>query len=457
MVDRIISGRYRINNQLGSGGMGIVYHAHDVKLRRDVALKVIAPHLVEDEEARARFLREAQALAGLSHPNIVTVFDLAEEADTGLVFIVMELLNGLPLRKHITNPARPAFYDMAIQVCRALEHAHGNGVLHRDIKPENIFVCNDGTVKLMDFGLARLVDGATVNSSTVVTGTVAYMSPEQLRGGALDARTDLYGLGVLFYEYLSGYTPFASDSPGTMLLKHLTEPAPSIRLRVPAVSPDLDALILVLLAKEPEKRYPSALILRDSLERIRAKPSTAAAPIAAPTSAGPAMPATLIPLCGPTAAGPMMPTRTPIAPPRHSRPRHSTPPRHAQSGMSPEVRTAALVCVVLLGALLVYAIGETVHTMSARPPEPPKKSSSAGKTARGRSRSSGGSHGTQGRRRAAGGHGGSTESPATSAGNDTAKAQEDPPGDTPAPGEGAADENPPDDKAKPAEPDAGGA
>src|SRR5690349_5273454 len=200
MIDHLVTGRYRVDSQIGSGGMGIVYRAHDIKLRRDVALKVIAPHLVEDEPARARFLTEAQALAGLSHPNIVTVFDLSEEPETGLVFIVMELLNGLPLRKRITDPTRPQFYDMAIQVCRALEHAHSNGVLHRDIKPENIFVCSDGTIKLMDFGLARLVDGATVNSSGMVTGTVAYMSPEQLRGGTLDPRADLYGLGVVFYE-----------------------------------------------------------------------------------------------------------------------------------------------------------------------------------------------------------------------------------------------------------------
>src|SRR6476659_2157932 len=118
MIDQVVAGRYRVESQIGVGGMGIVYRAHDTKLRRDVALKVIAPHLVEDEAARARFLQEAQALAGLSHPNIVTVFDLSEDADTGTVFIVMELLNGMPLRKRITDPTRPVFFDMAIQVCR---------------------------------------------------------------------------------------------------------------------------------------------------------------------------------------------------------------------------------------------------------------------------------------------------------------------------------------------------
>ena len=457
MIDHVITGRYRVEGQLGSGGMGIVYQAHDLKLRRSVALKVIAPHLVEDEEARARFLREAQALAGLSHPNIVTVFDLSEEADTGLVFIVMELLNGQPLRAHITNPARPAFYDMAIQVCRALEHAHGHGVLHRDIKPENIFVCNDGTVKLMDFGLARLVDGATVNSSTMVTGTIAYMSPEQLRGGALDARADLYGLGVLFYEYLSGFTPFMSDSPGTMLLKHLTEPAPSLKLRVPEVSAELDALVLYLLAKEPEGRYPSAMVLRDSLERIRARASTAAVPIAAPTSAGPAMPATLIPLCGPTLAGSVMPARAPIAAPSRPRPRHITPPSPSSMGLTPELRTAAVFCIVLLGALLAFAIGETLHYMSARPPDPPKKTAAGDKTAHARSTAASRDRTRRSRRNRRGSSSGSALERAAPQEQDTASSPPDTTGDGAEPSDKRTDESPSDGKPKPSDSDPGGA
>ena len=151
MIGKVIANRYRVESQIGIGGMGIVYRAQDTRLGRDVALKVIAPHLVQDQEARDRFLREAQALAGLSHPNIVTVYDLLEDPDTNDVFIVMELLNGAPLRKRITDPTRPSFPDMSIQLCRALECAHASGILHRDIKPENVFVTSDGTIKLMDF------------------------------------------------------------------------------------------------------------------------------------------------------------------------------------------------------------------------------------------------------------------------------------------------------------------
>lgn len=270
MIGQLVLDRYRIDNQIGVGGMGVVYRAHDTKLRRDVAIKFIASHLVEDPDARSRFLREAQALAGLSHPNIVTVFDLVEDTANDSVFIVMELLTGSPLRKCITDPNRPTFFDMAIQLCRALECAHGRNILHRDIKPENIFVCTDGTIKLMDFGLARLVDGSASTTSGVVTGTVSYMSPEQVRGGKLDARSDLYSLGILFYEYLCGYTPFASDTPATTLYKHMTELPPSLRARVPSVTADLEALIMRLLAKEPGGRFASALILRDMLERMKA-------------------------------------------------------------------------------------------------------------------------------------------------------------------------------------------
>jgi len=404
LIDHLVLGRYKVESQIGVGGMGIVYRAHDTKLRRDVALKVIAPHLVEDEGARVRFLHEAQALAGLSHPNIVTVFDLAEEPETGLVFIVMELLNGLPLRKRITDPTRPPFFDMTVQVCRALEHAHSHGVLHRDIKPENIFACSDGTVKLMDFGLARLVDGAAVAASGLVTGTISYMSPEQLRGGALDPRSDLYALGVLFYEYLCGFTPFCSDSPGTTLLKHLTEAPPSLRARVPSVSDELEALIMRLLSKDPVGRYPSATILRESLERISARGFT----VVTPQVAGPVTSVTSIPLVVPRRKGsqavPMRPYRT------------------AQKVIG---RFVAVFCVVLLGAIIAVAFGETLQRMFGPNPEPPKKTAIAKKSSGHKPKTSNRSSGRRTRRSrrwdssSSGGTGGSATKPDT---DTTAKA-----------------------------------
>jgi serine/threonine protein kinase len=271
MIGTRVAGRYDIEEQIGIGGMGIVYRAYDSRLKRHVALKVIAPHLVQQEAARAQFLREAQALAGLMHPNIVTVFDLCEEDATHAVFIVMELLRGRSLRHCMADPVRPLFSQVALPLCRALEAAHARGVLHRDIKPENVFVCEDGTIKLMDFGLARLLTANSRSQASLLAGTLAYMAPEQLKGGKNDGRADLYSLGILFYEYLSGVTPFDADNPGAILMKHLTETAPPLRNYVPDIAPELENVVLRLLEKEPSERFESATALREALERPMAE------------------------------------------------------------------------------------------------------------------------------------------------------------------------------------------
>ena len=246
--------------------MGVVYCAHDATLRRDVAVKIIAPNLVQQADARARFQREAQAVAGLTHPNIVAIYDFVEEPQSHGAALIMELLRGASLRQRMADKNRPAFSEVAIQTCRALEAAHAKGILHRDIKPENIFVCADGTLKLMDFGLARLLDASNSTQSGMILGTISYMAPEQLRGEKLDVRTDLYALGVLLYEYLCGVTPFAADNPGAVLLKHLNEPPPSLRAKLPTLPAEIEAIVLKLLAKDPNDRYPSATALREALE-----------------------------------------------------------------------------------------------------------------------------------------------------------------------------------------------
>ena len=267
MIGTRVAGRYDIEEQIGIGGMGIVYRAYDSRLKRHVALKVIAPHLVQQEAARSQFLREAQALAGLMHPNIVTVFDLCEEDATHTVFIVMELLRGHSLRHCMSVTDRPLFSRVALPLCRALEAAHRQGFIHRDIKPENVFVCDDGTIKLMDFGLARLLTANSRSQASLAAGTLAYMAPEQLKGEKADFRSDLYSLGILFYEYLSGVTPFEADNPGAILLKHLTEPAPPLHNHIPDIAPELEAVVLRLLEKDPGARFASVAGLRETLER----------------------------------------------------------------------------------------------------------------------------------------------------------------------------------------------
>lgn len=263
MIGKVLAQRYRIDSQLGVGGMGVVYRAYDIRLLREVALKVIAPHLVEDAKAAERFLQEAQALAGLAHANIVTVYDLVEDKETSHICIVMELLEGRSLRSLMLDPSRPSFNDLALQLCKALEAAHGKGVLHRDIKPENIFVCSDGTIKLMDFGLAKILNAATTGS---IMGTAGYMSPEQIQGRYQDARSDLYALGLTLYEYLVGEPPLQADNPGALMMLHLTQdPIPPIE-KSADIPETLSMIVMRLLRKEPFERYPSSKAVRSAIE-----------------------------------------------------------------------------------------------------------------------------------------------------------------------------------------------
>ena len=278
MVGRTVS-HYRIVEQLGAGGMGVVYKAEDTRLGRPVALKFLPEHLACDRVALERVHREARAASALNHPHICTIYDIDEPA--GRPFIAMELLDGESLRARLSQPraAVPAILDTAIQLADALEAAHAKGIVHRDIKPENIFITTRGVAKLLDFGIAKLateqaaatamVTATRVGSGPVALGTVAYMSPEQVRGETLDARTDLFSLGVVLYELATGTQPFRGTTSGAVLGEILTKP-PTAPLRLNAeVPPELDRIVNKLLEKDRELRYQSARDVRVDLERLR--------------------------------------------------------------------------------------------------------------------------------------------------------------------------------------------
>ncbi len=250
----LLAQRYRIEERLGEGGMGVVYKAYDTLLDRPVAIKTLSPHRLGDEGVK-RFLREAQSAAKLSHPNIVAIYDVIEEGDNRL--IVMEYLPGDTLRERIPLSWAEAV-EIGSQVCLALAYAHARGVVHRDIKPENVIITADGTAKVMDFGLARSEGRSRLTQTGMIVGTVAYIAPEQALSGRSDARSDLYSLGAVLYEVVTGKHPFVADDPIVVISMHVNVPPVSPRFYQPEIPPVLEAIILRLLAKDPMARYSSA-------------------------------------------------------------------------------------------------------------------------------------------------------------------------------------------------------
>ncbi len=271
MSQQVLGGRYRIEGVLGRGGMAQVYKGTDTVLGRPVAIKVLAPQFAQDEAFVARFRREAQAAARLNHPNLVGVYDTG--SDDGTHYIVMEHVEGRTLAEFLAGGGRlmpERAIELTEAVCKALAFAHAQGVIHRDIKPGNIMVTRQGDVKVMDFGIARLTTSAeTIAQTAAVLGTASYLSPEQAQGQPVDARSDLYSLGVVMYEMLTGAVPFTGDSPVAVAYKHVQEsPEPPSRLN-PDVSPELEAVVMRALAKGPANRYRSAEEFRQDLERAR--------------------------------------------------------------------------------------------------------------------------------------------------------------------------------------------
>jgi len=280
MTERILSNRYRLEQRIGGGGMATVYSGLDTVLRRHVAIKELRPQFAADEEFVKRFYTEAHHAAKLSHPNVVNIYDVGKEGDN--YFIVMELVDGTTLAEMIENDGKipePVAIDYATQICAGLAYAHRQGLLHRDVKPANILVTKDDIVKLSDFGIARAMttQTVTVTQPGLVMGSVYYLSPEQAQGHDLTETSDLYSLGVVLYQMLSGKLPYTGESPITVALKHVSNPVPPMEVEDGEISPALRAIVAKLLQKEPAERFGSATEVAAALREAREHPSSTAA------------------------------------------------------------------------------------------------------------------------------------------------------------------------------------
>jgi serine/threonine-protein kinase len=347
---RLLGGRYQVGELLGYGGMAEVHHGHDLRLGREVAIKLLRIDLARDATFQMRFGREAQNAAALNHPAIVAVYDTGEErAPTGesLPYIVMEFVNGRTLKEVLTaeGPLLPRrALEISADICAALEFSHRHGIIHRDIKPGNVMLTQTGQVKVMDFGIARaLASGAsTMTQTSAVIGTAQYLSPEQARGEPVDARSDVYATGCVVYELLTGHPPFVGDNPVSVAYQHVREDPKPPSTSNRDVTPDVDAIVLKALSKNPLNRYQSAAEMRADLLRAVAGRPVLATPVMRDD------PHTVIetpPRMGPNGARPTSPARV------------GNPQRRRASAW-------VMVALSLLGVIAVVALGTGLYWTS---------------------------------------------------------------------------------------------
>ncbi|HKT01406.1 MAG TPA: Stk1 family PASTA domain-containing Ser/Thr kinase, partial [Rugosimonospora sp.] len=356
---RLLGDRYQVGELLGYGGMAEVHRGRDLRLGRDVAIKMLRADLARDDNFQLRFRREAQNSASLNHPAIVAVYDTGEERGPNgetLPHIVMEFVNGRTLKEVLAAEGRlmpRRALEITADICSALEFSHRHGIIHRDVKPGNVMLTQTGQVKVMDFGIARaLASGATTMTQTsAVIGTAQYLSPEQARGEAVDARSDVYATGCVLYELLTGHPPFVGDNPVSVAYQHVREDAPPPSDSNRDVPPEVDAVVLKALAKNRMNRYQSAAEMRTDLLRAAAGRPVMATPVMREAE------------------------RMPLAPPppRVVGPRNTGVVARVGNPKRRRASTWALVALTLLGLLAVGALGAGIwlanRTPTARVPD----------------------------------------------------------------------------------------
>ncbi|HJV31424.1 MAG TPA: Stk1 family PASTA domain-containing Ser/Thr kinase, partial [Bacillales bacterium] len=256
LIGKRINGRYKILDMIGGGGMANVYLAHDMILDRDVAVKMLRLDLTNDDDFIRRFHREAQSATSLNHPNIVNIYDVGEEKD--LYYIVMEYVDGQTLKQYIQSHSSLRVEEaisIMSELTSAIAHAHQNHIVHRDIKPHNILIDRNGKVKITDFGIAMALSSTSITQTNSVLGSVHYLSPEQARGGMANKKSDIYSLGIVMFELLTGRLPFSGESAVSIALKHLQSETPSVRRWNPSIPQSVENIVLKATAKDPFHRY----------------------------------------------------------------------------------------------------------------------------------------------------------------------------------------------------------
>ncbi|AWK52823.1 Stk1 family PASTA domain-containing Ser/Thr kinase [Clostridium beijerinckii] len=270
MIGTLLLNRYELLEKIGEGGMGIVYKARCTLLNRFVAVKILKSELNDCEDFITRFKREANSIASLSHPNIVNVYDVGSE--NSINFIVMEYINGKTLKQIIQKNVRLSPFkalDIAFQIAKALECAHKNNIIHRDIKPDNILITEDNIVKLTDFGIAKVTDSITITNPNNIVGSVHYFSPEQAKGKFVDCRTDIYSLGIVMYQMVTGQVPYNAEIPISVAVMHIQEPVIPPKEVIEGIPENINTVILKALEKEPINRFQTAKELADILNAIK--------------------------------------------------------------------------------------------------------------------------------------------------------------------------------------------
>ncbi len=376
-----IAGRYRLEGRLGFGGMSTVHLATDMRLERPVAVKLLAEHLAEDPTFVSRFQREAQAAARLVHPNIVQVFDSGQDESTGQYFIVMEYIEGRSCAEILRDEGWVEVEDaisIIEQACEGLHYAHRHGVVHRDVKPGNLLRAREGAVKLADFGIAKATEQSSITQVGSVLGTAAYLAPEQARGEEAGPSADLYALGVVTYQLISGRLPYDATSLTELALKQQQEVPPRLDMLVAAVSPALADAVAIALALDPQQRYPSARAmgraLRDGVDGIAPSGSQGTAGAAPATAATSVLSRSRGSADAPgrertaTAAGALAPRRPRPGPPRDAAAIPAA--RGAQAaGRSRSGRSLGSRIFLGLLALLVVAVLVAAAVLATKPAE----------------------------------------------------------------------------------------